>query len=105
MFRTIVLISFLTLFAGQAATDLRSDADTVADFDSLDVGPDASSVANNLVPDYQRKLALAPALLKSVHIRATHTTMCDSDLNIVSLKVLRLEIRDLQLFEVLGILT
>ena len=72
-----------------------ADADAVAGLDALDGAADANRLADDLVANDERELALAPALLKRVHVRAAHAAVGDGDLDVVLLKGLWLERFDL----------
>ena len=78
---------------------VRANTDTIAYLYTLYVIADADNLSNNLMSHNERQLALAPALLEGVNVRATDATVRNSDFDIVGLKGLGLELSDVEVAE------
>lgn len=88
----VVLLIRLAVVASQVCADLRTDTDTVADFDGLDVFANLDRLAYHLVADADGQWAVAPAAVDGVDIGAANAAAFDGDVNVAVLELLELEL-------------
>ena len=100
---TVVLITVFALSAVCAAPYSSSDANAVAELDVPDLITHTHRLSNYLVAYDQGEMALSPALLQGVQVRAADTTMGNCNFDIVRTERLRLDGSYLQVEVVLWI--
>lgn len=96
MLGAVVLVVGLAGTAFQARVNLRANANSVPDVDTLDVGADACGVSNDLVAYYERKLGFAPAGGERMNVAAADTTVGDGNFDVIFGPVLGSELHDLE---------
>src|ERR1700753_3130283 len=84
----VFLISF-AIHTCQICGNLCSYADSIANFDILDVGAYTDGFADDLVPDSKRRWKVAPAASYGVYIGSTHAACINSNVNVVIFKFLK----------------
>lgn len=100
--RTVVLVGALADIALQAGPHLGTNTDAIAHFDLRHVLSDLDGLADNLMPDAERTLELAPAAGDGVHVRPADAAALDLDVDIVIAKGLGLELVAVELVPGLG---
>ncbi|KAI0949636.1 hypothetical protein AcW1_009183 [Taiwanofungus camphoratus] len=80
----------------QAARDHRADAHPVSGLDPGDLVAHAGDLSDDLVPDDEWEVCLAPALRERVDVGPADTAVGDRDFNVLGLKVLWLDGEELE---------
>lgn len=83
---TVIFLVGLANLAFQTSLDLGAHAYAVAHFAGGHLGADLDGLANDLVADADGQGRLAPASVDGMHIRATHTTRLDLDVDVMVLE-------------------
>lgn len=90
--RAIVLIVCFAQLALQACLDLRTDTNTISDFDGRHFVTNFDGFADDLMTDADWKRAVSPASGDGVHIRSAHSTALDFDVYVAIFEWLRFEL-------------
>lgn len=93
--RAVVLVIVVAWSALHTTTDLRANTDTVTDLDVFNILSNSHRLSDNLVSNDEREMALAPALLEGVQVRAADTAVGDGDFDVVGAEGLWFEGSDL----------
>lgn len=108
--RAVVLLVGLAVVAVQARPDLRTNTNSVADLDGLDIAANLDSSANDLVANAKRHGSIAPSTCLCQHdalvfyfeseaptgdrvnVGATDTACIDGNVNVALAELLQLEL-------------
>jgi hypothetical protein len=84
----------LAVFAGQICANLRTNTDTVADFNGLHILANFDRFADDFVAHADGKRTITPSTIDGMDVRAADTTAVYGNVDVAVFELLELELRD-----------